>query len=207
MSARPRTSRTRGMSGPLWTVSKYCFSSVSASAGSPGLEELRAENVSRFRVSGDGLTQLRIASSCLPAAMRYVARLRWARADGQRSTVVCHSVSPDWYSLLRRIVVHIRTTQRTPTVSATIASARRDSGIAVAAADWPASRALRANMPAVARTATAAIGKYIRRSSPTSVRIGTMLEAGASVMKNQAPRNPALDAQPTSRLPGCRSRR
>ena len=35
-----------------------------------------------------------------------------------------------------------------------------------------------------------ASGKYIRRSAPTSVAIGMMLDAGASVMKNHAPQNP-----------------
>ena len=33
-------------------------------------------------------------------------------------------------------------------------------------------------------------GRYMRRSAPTSVAIGTMLDVGARVMKNQAPRNP-----------------
>jgi hypothetical protein len=30
----------------------------------------------------------------------------------------------------------------------------------------------------------------MRRAAPTSVAIGTMLDVGASVMKNHAPRNP-----------------
>ena len=34
-------------------------------------------------------------------------------------------------------------------------------------------------------------GRYIRRSAPTSVAIGTKLDEGASVMKNHAPRNAA----------------
>ena len=32
----------------------------------------------------------------------------------------------------------------------------------------------------------------MRRSAPTSVAIGTTLDVGASVMKNQAPRNPSF---------------
>ena len=35
-------------------------------------------------------------------------------------------------------------------------------------------------------------GKYIRRSAPTSVAIGTKLDEGASVTKNHAPRNAAI---------------
>src|SRR4029077_10805025 len=41
-----------------------------------------------------------------------------------------------------------------------------------------------------ASTTSAASGRYMRRSAPTSVAIGTTLEAGASVTKNQAPRKP-----------------
>ena len=45
--------------------------------------------------------------------------------------------------------------------------------------------------PATARTTTAISGRYMRRSAPTSVAIGMKLDVGASVMKNQAPRNPS----------------
>jgi hypothetical protein len=49
-----------------------------------------------------------------------------------------------------------------------------------------------------ARTASAISGRYIRRSAPTSVAIGTKLEVGASVMKTQAPRNPRAGRRPSA---------
>ena len=56
-------------------------------------------------------------------------------------------------------------------------------------------RATTAHAALTAMTAsvmTARSGRYIRRSAPTSVAIGTMLDVGASVTKNQAPRKPTL---------------
>src|SRR4051812_37107539 len=44
--------------------------------------------------------------------------------------------------------------------------------------------------PTTASAITAISGRYIRRSAPTSVAIGTMLDVGASVTKNHSPRNP-----------------
>src|SRR5215831_18000071 len=43
--------------------------------------------------------------------------------------------------------------------------------------------------PVTTPTAIAISGRYIRRSAPTSVAIGMMLEDGASVTKNHVPRN------------------
>ena len=45
--------------------------------------------------------------------------------------------------------------------------------------------------PTTASATTARSGRYIRRSAPTSVAIGTMLDVGASVTKNQTPRKPS----------------
>ena len=39
---------------------------------------------------------------------------------------------------------------------------------------------------------TAASGRYIRRSAPTSVAIGRMLDEGARVIQNHAARNPSI---------------
>jgi len=41
------------------------------------------------------------------------------------------------------------------------------------------------------RLMTPMSGRYMRRSAPTSVTIGTRLEAGASVTQNQTPQNPS----------------
>src|SRR5437588_13016238 len=46
--------------------------------------------------------------------------------------------------------------------------------------------------PTTPSNTSAASGRYILRSAPTSVAIGTRLDVGASVMKNQAPRNPSV---------------
>src|ERR1700730_12531040 len=42
----------------------------------------------------------------------------------------------------------------------------------------------------VAATTKPANGRYIRRSAPTSVEMGTTLDVGASVMKNHRPGKP-----------------
>ena len=68
---------------------------------------------------------------------------------------------------------------------------------ATRAGRWPVSvrlsrtGAASAAVASTSRTATAMSGRYMRRSAPTSVATGTMLDAGASVMKNQRPRKPA----------------
>src|SRR5437763_9907984 len=52
-------------------------------------------------------------------------------------------------------------------------------------------RRMRTATPGITSSAAMAIsGRYILRSAPTSVAIGTNDEAGASVMKIQAPRKP-----------------
>src|SRR5439155_614503 len=51
--------------------------------------------------------------------------------------------------------------------------------------------------PHTTNTTTAARGRYIRRSAPTSVAIGTKLDVGARVTKNHVPR------KASSRLGAC----
>ena len=40
----------------------------------------------------------------------------------------------------------------------------------------------------------------MRRSAPTSVAMGTMLEVGESVVKNQAPRNPSVGLRASAQI-------
>jgi hypothetical protein len=40
----------------------------------------------------------------------------------------------------------------------------------------------------------------MRRSAPTSVAIGTMLDVGARVVKNHAPRKPAFAARASAQI-------
>src|SRR5215208_5068836 len=54
-------------------------------------------------------------------------------------------------------------------------------------------------------TAIAISGRYIRRSAPTSVAIGMTLDAGASVRKNHAPRNPILGERTSATTVAARS--
>ena len=56
--------------------------------------------------------------------------------------------------------------------------------------------------PTAASVASAANGRYIRRSAPTSLTIGMMLDVGASVRKNAAARNP-IRGQRTSATPAA----
>ena len=102
-----------------------------------------------------------------------------ATAVGRRSTTVCASTIGDAYSALRRTVALPSAT--TTAARATLAATRRQRS-------WPRTRAARASPAITASTASAISGRYIRRSAPTSVAIGMMLEVGASVMKNHAPR-------------------
>src|SRR5439155_20968941 len=58
-------------------------------------------------------------------------------------------------------------------------------------AAWAVDLRCRTNQPAATTiVASAANGKYIRRSAPTSLTIGTRLDVGASVRKNDAARKP-----------------
>src|SRR3954467_13859455 len=105
-----------------------------------------------------------------------------AAGPGQRSTTVCAITSGDAYSRLRRRVATVNSA--VVTTSAPIAK-RRERG----------RRAGDRATAATASTAIATTGRYIRRSAPTSVAIGTMLDVGASVMKNHAPRKPTAGAR------------
>src|SRR5262249_24976778 len=73
------------------------------------------------------------------------------------------------------------TTVSVPNITATIVSA--------AAAAVDVMRLIDAT-PITASTTRPTRGRYMRRSAPTSVAIGTMLDVGASVMKNHDARNP-----------------
>src|SRR5688572_31286005 len=85
----------------------------------------------------------------------------------------------DWYSLFRWNVAAASARQ---TVSA---AARPTTGCRELTRDVQARYAQRTTS-----TTSAASGRYIRRSAPTSVAIGTKLDVGDSVMKHHAPRKP-----------------
>ena len=89
------------------------------------------------------------------------------------------------YSRLRSAVrTASAATTATHMPAAAIVSARARAG------HFARRRSTRVHASVTANTDKAASGRYIRRSAPTSLAIGTTLDVGASVRKNMAPRNP-----------------
>ena len=84
--------------------------------------------------------------------------------------------------------------QDRPAPSSTHASPTTAPECASAPARSPRRPAPPAMQAATVSTASAAIGRYIRRSAPTSVAIGTRLEVGDSVTKTTRPETPAAAA-------------
>ena len=106
-----------------------------------------------------------------------------ARPWGRRSTTVRQSPSDVAYSAFRYTVL-------TASAASTIAvrlPAMRVRRIRDPFASAPSTERRRAT---AASTASAANGRYMRRSAPTSLVIGITLDVGASVRKNAAARNP-----------------
>src|SRR5262245_25305030 len=87
------------------------------------------------------------------------------------------------YSRLRRTVSVTRTMQTRASAAAGI---RQFQGLLPLGLRC---RSISDQIAITINTMTAASGRYIRRSAPTSVAIGRMLDEGASVTKNQVPRN------------------
>src|SRR6266850_362205 len=115
--------------------------------------------------------------------------------EGHRASTVRARESADLYS---RFLARVPAANAVDT-SATTNTAPNDAtrGVASVARSGHAflRRSRSSDAPTTASTTSPASGKYIRRSAPTSVAIGTMLDVGASVTNTQTPRKPSFGRQ------------
>src|SRR4051812_33905315 len=113
--------------------------------------------------------------------MSALPTMPWETSMGQNRRLDCASDNSDAYELLRANVTLPRTITMMATVATDVRRERRDSsGLAI---------------PAMTSAVIAMSGRYIRRSAPTSVTMGTNDDVGASVMKTHAPAKPTAAFQ------------
>src|SRR5438046_2427879 len=101
-------------------------------------------------------------------------------------------VNGDAYSRLRATLRAASDTTSTPTTRNPVTDAARRGSTSTIPGHLRLAPSANADAPTTASVSTAISGTYMRRSAPTSVAMGTILDVGASVTKNHAPRNARL---------------
>src|SRR3989442_1428231 len=165
----------------------YCWSSPIAWSPSPRLNSSPPRWYRAFGKPEVAWRNWAIASSCRPILASSMPTIACAYAVGHRSSTVCASVLDDLYSRFLRAVAVASATHTIPSSAGWIHRSRPPP-----VSDRVSDTGVRHQTPPPASATIAASARYIRRSAPTSVAIGTMLDVGASVMKIHAPRKPSI---------------
>src|SRR6267143_5646597 len=115
--------------------------------------------------------------------------------EGRRASTVRARARADLYSRFLATVPAANAVDTSATINAALNDATRAVASLVRSGHTFLKRSHSSDPPTTASTTSPASGRYMRRSAPTSVAIGTMLDVGARVTKTQTPRKPSLGCQ------------
>src|SRR5258706_6535760 len=115
--------------------------------------------------------------------------------EGRRASTVRARERADRYSRFLATVPAANAVDTSATTPTAPNDATRTAAGVVRSGQTFLRRSHSSDPPTTASTTSPASGRYMRRSAPTSVAIGTMLDVGASVTNTQTPRKPSFGRQ------------
>src|SRR2546422_10776295 len=115
--------------------------------------------------------------------------------EGRRASTVRARERADLYSRFLATVPAASAVDTSATTNTALNDAIRAVAGVVRSGHTFLRRSHSSDPPTTASTTSPVSGRYMRRSAPTSVAIGTMLDVGASVTNTQTPRKPSVGCQ------------